>query len=251
MEANMSPAQVPGPGQGYRLRDRTNPIATTLERSRLLDAEELSALRQIPYKKVTFEAAQLVQDALDRAGQILLVLDGLAAVQTDFSDGSRQITDTLAPGDLYGLGGLLGLDPDHAVASITRLSIAVIDPASLAPLLAARPRLYAALLWASQRRERILREHVRIVGRRNARKRLAHLLCCLHARHLERDPTAETYTLAVTHSVLADAIGMTTVHVGRVLRGLTRERLIRNGRCGVAVINAQRLRSVAEFHGIH
>lgn len=251
MDSTLSPAQVQGLGHAYRPRDRTNPIAATLERSRLLDPEELHALRQIPYRKVTFEAGQLVQDAVDRTGQLLLILDGLAAVQTDFSDGSRQITDTLAPGDLYGLGGLLGLDADHAVASITRLSVVAIDPASLASLLAARPHIYAALLWASQRRERILREHVRIVGRRNARKRLAHLLSCLQARHLERDPKAETYTLAVTHSVLADAIGMTTVHVGRVLRGLSRERLIRNSRCGVAVINAQRLRSVAEFHGIH
>ncbi|WP_447406421.1 hypothetical protein, partial [Clostridium perfringens] len=79
-------------------------------------------------------------------------------------------------------GGLVDLPPDHAVASVTQLTVAIIEPSSVASLLGARPRLYAALFWASQRREKILREHVQIVGGRTARKRVAHLLCCLQTR---------------------------------------------------------------------
>lgn len=254
MELNLSLGQSRRIERPCPMRDRgnprSNPIAAILERSQLLSPDELQALRALPFKKATFEAGQIIQDVADQTSRLLLVLDGIAAVQTDFPDGSRQITDTLVPGDLHGLGGVLNLPPDHAVASITQLSVAIVDPAGLASLLAARPHIYAALFWASQRRERILREHVQIVGGRTARKRVAHLLCCLQARRQNGDPEAEAFRLNVTHSVLADAIGTTTVHVGRVLRELSRERLLRIGRCGVTVVNPRRLRSVAEFQDL-
>lgn len=241
-----------GPRRDIRLPILANPLAGALERSRLLGEADMEALRALPYKEASFLPGQVVLDTSTHGNRILVVAGGVAAIQADFPDGSRQITDLLVAGDVHGLGGVLGYPLGHCVEAVTPLRGVTLDAADLTAVLTARPRIYGALFWASLRRERVLRDHVRIVGRRTARKRVTHLICCLQERVRENGlGTDLPFTLKFTQSVLADAIGLTPIHVGRVLRKLSNERLVRMGRGEISILNGLDLKIVADFTGIH
>jgi CRP-like cAMP-binding protein len=86
------------------------------------------------------------------------------------------------------------------------------------------------------------------VGRRDARSRMAHLLCEF-ARRLEAAGLAALsgYELPMTQEQLADATGLTSVHVNRVLKQLTQEGLIQRTRRAINIPDWDLLRSVAGF----
>jgi CRP-like cAMP-binding protein len=90
------------------------------------------------------------------------------------------------------------------------------------------------------------------VGRRDARSRIAHLLCEF-ARHLEVTGLADEYgyELPMTQEPLADATGLTAVHVKRVLRALEREGLIERTRRYMKIPEWEALRQAAGFNEIY
>jgi CRP-like cAMP-binding protein len=87
------------------------------------------------------------------------------------------------------------------------------------------------------------------IGRRDARSRLAHLLCEFAVR-LEALGLAPDrgYELPMTQEQLADATGLTSVHVNRVLKSLESEGLITRNRRNISFPDWQRLREVGDFN---
>jgi CRP-like cAMP-binding protein len=98
----------------------------------------------------------------------------------------------------------------------------------------------------------IFREWVVNVGRRDARSRVAHLLCEI-ARRLEVAGLAEAggYELPMTQEQLADATGLTPIHINRVLRAMDHEGLIRRDKRFIAIPDSERMRSVAGFSELY
>ena len=98
----------------------------------------------------------------------------------------------------------------------------------------------------------IFREWVINVGRRDARSRISHLLCEF-ARRLEMAGLAEEYgyELPMTQEQLADATGLTPVHVNRVLMGLAREGLIERHKRHIGIPDWEALRQVAGFSEVY
>ena len=95
----------------------------------------------------------------------------------------------------------------------------------------------------------IFREWVLNIGRRDARSRIAHLLCEFAYRLSTHDLTPSgVYELPITQEQLADATGLTAVHVNRVLKSLQAEGLIDRNRRIVSFPNWQALRDVADFN---
>jgi CRP-like cAMP-binding protein len=95
----------------------------------------------------------------------------------------------------------------------------------------------------------IFREWIANVGRRDARTRLAHLLCefalRLEVAGLGRQ---SNYELPMTQEQLADATGMTAVHVNRCMRSLEREGLIERGSArGVRIGSWKQLAAAGDF----
>ncbi|WP_202946716.1 Crp/Fnr family transcriptional regulator [Allomesorhizobium alhagi] len=83
------------------------------------------------------------------------------------------------------------------------------------------PRLATAVLWVASRDEATVVEHLVGIGRRDARERTAHFLLELGARlKLVGLGSAAGYACPLSQSMLADAIGLSAVHVNRVLREL-------------------------------
>jgi len=95
----------------------------------------------------------------------------------------------------------------------------------------------------------IFREWVVNIGQRDSRSRIAHLLCefayRLNAQALH---AGDIYELPITQEQLADATGLTPVHVNRVLQALQREGLIERDRRMIRFPNWERMRDVADFN---
>ena len=138
---------------------------------------------------------------------------------------------------------------DHSVQTLTQVEVAVLPQQALRDLAFSRPAIARALWIDTLVDASIFREWVVNVGRRDSRARVAHLLCEFSLR-LERAGLAHNhcYDLPMTQEQLADAVGLTSVHVNRVLRQLAEEQLIVRERRSVRIRDWQQMRAAGDFN---
>lgn len=180
---------------------------------------------------------------------IHLVLEGLAARYRTLPDGRRQIVGLFVPGDFCDVNAWVLKQMDHSIGAITRLKVATIAPEEMDALTAERPRIALALRWQELVTAAVQREWTVNLGQRNACERLAHLLIELYLR-LKAIGRASggRCDFPLTQSDLADATGLTAVHVNRTLQELRRHGLIALERKQLSILNLERLTEVAMFN---
>ena len=136
-------------------------------------------------------------------------------------DGTRQIVDFQVPGDFLGLRSVLLRTSDHSFEPIVTIEAAEVLKSDLLAAFAQTPRLAMAILWAVSRDEAMVVEHLVGIGRREADARMAHFLLELGSRlALVGIGGKEGYECPLTQYHLADTLGLSAVHVNRVLRQL-------------------------------
>jgi CRP-like cAMP-binding protein len=219
-----------------------------LERRAPLDDGDRRALAELPYRLQTMEPATYIIREGDRPDRSCLILSGFAYRHKVTVDGSRQIVSLHIPGDFVDLEGALLNVADHNVQTLSRCELAFVPRDAMRALILSHPRIGMTMWIDTLIDAAIFREWVVNVGRRDARARIAHLLCEF-ARRLEVAGLAHEYgyQLPMTQEQLADATGLTPVHVNRVLKLLEREGLIRRDRRFVAIPDWEALRRVAGF----
>lgn len=152
---------------------------------------------------------------------------GWACSYKILQDGTRQIVDFQIPGDFLGLRSVLFRVADHNVEPITPMQASEIKQRDLLDAFGRAPRLSTAVLWAASRDEAMVVEHLVNLGRRNAAQRMGHFLLELAARlQLVGMATRTGYACPLSQYLLADALGLSAVHVNRVLRELREEGLM-------------------------
>ncbi|HEX6072116.1 MAG TPA: Crp/Fnr family transcriptional regulator [Sphingomicrobium sp.] len=186
----------------------------------------------------------------ERPEHVHVILEGWAARYKILANGSRQIVAFLIPGDFCDLHVAILGHMDHGIVALTRCRVAYIPSGALDALTADRNGLTKALWWATLVDEGVLREWILNVGRRDAIERIAHLLCEMHARMalvgLVQD---DQLALPLTQDQLADATGLTAVHVNRTLQRLRGMNLIETGSGMLTILNVRALRETAGFNG--
>ncbi|EDZ47793.1 transcriptional regulator, Crp-Fnr family [Rhodobacterales bacterium Y4I] len=148
-------------------------------------------------------------------------------------DGTRQIVDFQVPGDFLGLRSVLLRTSDHSFEPIVDIEAAEVLKSDLLAAFSDTPRLATAILWAASRDEAMVVEHLVGIGRRDADARMAHFLLELGSRlALVGMGSREGYDCPLTQYHLADVLGLSAIHVNRVLRQLRERRLVtfRDGR---------------------
>ena len=180
---------------------------------------------------------------------VFLVQEGMAARYRNLPDGRRQIMTFLILGDLCDPHVFLLRTMDHSIGTITAVRVAPISRQSLMDTFATRPRISAALWWASLQEESMLRERMVSLGRRDARGRIAYLLCELLWR-LDAIGLAdgERFHLPLTQTELGDALGLTPVHVNRVLRDFREQHLIAMEHKVLRMLDVAGLQKIAAFN---
>ncbi len=157
----------------------------------------------------------------DKPTVINLVLSGWACRYKHLEDGRRQIVSFFLPGDLCDHNVFILRQMDHSIASIGHVSVAEITPKAFDAIFENHYRITQGLWWDSLVAMAIQREWTLNLGQRNAVERIAHLLCELFIRlrvaGVARDKTC---SFPIRQIDLADATGMSPVHVNRVLHEL-------------------------------
>ncbi|MDW6026658.1 Crp/Fnr family transcriptional regulator [Mesorhizobium sp. BAC0120] len=147
--------------------------------------------------------------------------EGWACSYKRLRDGGRQIIDIQIPGDFLGLRSLLLRTSDHSFVTLTDVEVSKISTQGIWEMFRSAPRLALALLWAASRDEAMVVEHLVSIGRRDPLARTAHFLLELGTRmNLVGLGSAHSYECPLSQSVLADALGITAIHLNRVLRQL-------------------------------
>ena len=156
--------------------------------------------------------------------RVYILQSGWAYSYKLLPDGGRQVITFAVPGDFLGLRDILLRSSDHAFATVTDSVVSPISTASILRAFKECPRIGEAILWAISRDEAILVEHLVGLGRRSAIERTAHLFLELKDRLSLAGISSESgFACPLNQYLLSDALGLTAIHLNRVLRQL-RER---------------------------
>lgn len=224
------------------------PILRKLERVSTLDEGDRQSILALPHRTTRFEAgAHLVREG-DRVDQCCALLSGFAYRHKLTGRGSRQIVSMHLRGDILDVHNLLFGVADHSVQTLTSCDVALIPKKALLRLIEDRPAVAHALWLDTLVDGSVFREWIVNVGRRDARTRMAHLLCELAVRlETEGLGSAQQFELPLTQEQLADATGLTAVHVNRVLQSLTNDGLITRTKRSVTINDWDLLAEAGDF----
>jgi CRP-like cAMP-binding protein len=222
------------------------------ERRAPLDDVDRQALLALPFEARTVSANRYIVREGDRPHGATLILDGLAFRHKVTVEGARQILSVHIPGDFVDLEGTLLRTADHNVQALTDCEVAIIPREAVVRLIDRHGRIAHAMWVDTLIDGAIYREWIVNVGRRDSRAGMCHLLCEF-ARRLEVAGMGnrDGYDLPMTQEQLADALGITPVHVNRILRELDRAGLIERNKRSVRVPDWNALREVAGFNELY
>lgn len=225
-----------------------SPFARKLSAFVLLSQDELAAMSDLYRRRRVFAVGSDMIHQGQRDQCAFVVASGWASSYKILPDGTRQIVDIQIPGDFLGLRSVLFRTSDHNVEPITPVQASEVHQKDLLEIFGRTPRLAMAVLWAASRDEAMVVEHLVNLGRRSASVRVAHFLLELGARlRLVGLADQAGYACPLSQHTLADALGLTGVHVNRVLRELREEGLVTFQRGWVSFDDYERLVSFAEF----
>ena len=212
----------------------------TEEEERIL-RDSIGTIRELPPGRVIVRAGTTLSEST-------LLFEGFVGRYKDLADGQRQIMEIHVPGDFLDLHGFLLKRIDHNVAAMTAVRFALVPHENLREISEKYPHLTRLLWFSTLIDAAIHREKILSIGRRSAVARIAHILCELYVR-LKLVGLAEEghYNLPLKQADLADATGLTSVHVNRMLRKLRNEEILTFRGGEVIIHDWERLQHVAEF----
>lgn len=184
----------------------------------------------------------------DKPVCVFVMLEGWACRYKLLPEGGRQITAFLMPGDFCDMHVAVLDEMDHSIATLTRSRVAMIPRGKMEDLIETRPAITRAF-WRTQLvDEGVLRAWIVSMGRRSSIQRVSHLLCELYVRARSIGLTSDDRCeLPISQIVLADALGLTPVHVNRVLRKLRLRGVMEKHARMLVIVNIIELGIVAGF----
>ena len=195
-------------------------------RSRLSDADRKRILA-LPYDLHTRPPASYLLRHGEEPMRCGVLVTGFAYRMKLTGDGERQILALLQPGDAVDFQSLFLDRADHSVQMLTLGEVAFVPRTELQTLARTNEAIGQAIMTKVLVEASIFREWTLNVGRRDARRALAHLLCEIAVRLGHIGLTKQDrFQLPLTQTDLADALGLTPVHVNRTLMSLEADGLI-------------------------
>jgi CRP-like cAMP-binding protein len=211
-------------------------------------AAEEEILRGLISEVRTATTDQLVVRAHVDLAECNLLLEGVMCRYKDLANGERQISELNVPGDFVDLHSFGLKKLDHSVLALVPSRFAIVPHERIRQVTEEHPHL-TRLLWLSTTMDAAIhREWVLSLGRRTAIARIAHLFCELHVRlGVVGLADEDGFGLPLTQQDLAECLGLTPVHLNRVLGALKAEEAVTFQRGWVRLHNIGRLRQIAEF----
>lgn len=219
-----------------------------------LSAEEKQALHDLPVQVMKLRADQDIVRLGDRPFQCCLILEGYTSVYKLTSDGKRQLMALHVAGDIPDLQSLHLPIMDHNIATLTPCTVGFVQHRDVLQVCERYPRLTAAFWRNTLIDASIFREWLLNVGRREAYARIAHLLCEILTRLKAVELVEDgNFDLPVTQTELADATGISSVHMNRVFKALRADGLIQTKGKRIFIPNWEKMKEAGDFdpHYLH
>lgn len=235
-------------------RELLQPFFRKIQLRDRLGDEEQSAIAAAADERLQFSAGEDLVSEGDRPKRSMLVTSGYTCRYRTLPDGQRQITAIHLPGDFVDLHSFLLKEMDHSVGALGPCTIITFPHANLVRVTEQFPHL-TRLLWLLTLLDgAIHREWLVGMGRMSAQQRTAHLICETFVR-LQAIGLVNGYSFAfpITQLNLADALGISTVHVNRCIQDLRQSGLIQWENGSVTILDWGRLAELSQFddHYLH
>jgi CRP-like cAMP-binding protein len=226
----------------------STPLIHKLESVLVLSEDEKDVLRKLSGTIKTVGPRQDLVREGDRPHECCLILEGFAYRYKLTHEGKRQIFSFHIPGDIPDLQSLHIDVMDHSLSSLTTCKALFISHETVRNLIQGCPRISDAFWRDALIDAAVFREWILNLGRREAYGRMAHLLCEFYVRLKAVGLTnGDACDMPFTQAELADATGLSTVHVNRTLQDLRGEGLITLRAGSLSVLDWDRLREAGEF----
>lgn len=183
----------------------------------------------------------------DNPADVYLILEGFACRYKITSEGKRQIMAYLVPGDFCDLHVFVLKHMDHNIATLSPCKVVKIPRERILALLE-RSALSRAFWFATLTDLAVSREWLVNLGQRQAEERVGHILCELLFRlRVVGLANGGGYELPLTQTELADTMGLSTVHMNRVLQSLRKKELITLKDGQLVILDGERLDAFSGF----
>jgi CRP-like cAMP-binding protein len=213
-----------------------------------LQESDEEALLALPHRARAVEPHHYIVREREKATHSCLMISGFSIRHKIVVNGARQIVAIHMKGDMVDLQNSMLSTADHSVQMLTKGEVALIPRDAIQQLALERPRIGMAMWKDTLVDGSVFREWIANVGRRDARTRVAHLLCEFALRLKVAGLGEHTdYQLPMTQEQLADAVGLTSVHVNRTLQALEADHLISRTNRSVTIGDWQRLADAGDF----
>jgi len=213
-----------------------------------LNIGDIAALTEATARACKVSARRDLIREGDRPGPVIVMLDGWACRYKILPSGTRQVLAFLMPGDSCDLHAGLLAEMDHSIQTIVPALVATIERTEMDAIMDSRPAVARAMYTSQLIDEGTMRAWITSMGRRSSIERVAHLMCELYLRarniELSSEPGLE---LPISQSLLADALGMTPVHLNRVLRKLRESSAMALRRGSLRILDPEMLGKIAGF----
>lgn len=204
------------------------PLIRKLEQFVRLSPTDRTVLARASSERVRkFEPRADISREGDQPKDVHLILSGWACRYKQLEDGRRQVVSFFLPGDMCDLNVFILKEMDHSIGTITSVAIADLSREFFDEIGAGYPRIATALWWETLVNAAIQREWTMNLGQRTASERMAHLLCEIFFRlRLAGLTQGNSCEFPLTQSDVADATGLSKVHVNRTLQELRAANLV-------------------------
>lgn len=223
-----------------------DPFLQKLERAGPLSEDEQAALQALTFNRRSVPARYDITTA-DTTDRVYLVMSGFACRYKTLKTGARRIVSFVLPGDLCYMHDTGAFGRDLRVGALTNCSVADISRSKLTELIGTYSGINQAMWWVTLRELSRAREWI-VNDTRPADKRLAHTLCellvCLQVIGLADE---HSFELPISQGDVADALGISVVHINRVLQSLRTSGLITWANQQVTIPDVLALKAFAEF----
>jgi len=208
----------------------------------------LKALQSLKHKSETRNPGETIVVEGMSTNSIFIIEEGWAIRYRILENGRRQILNFMLPGDCFDLMSLNQAKSDHSVSAVTKVKLNRVRVSDFLKAARANPDMIISFLWVAIQEEAILREQIIRVGRRSATERVAHLILELNKRKMVFEESSEKVVkLPIPQTFLADALGLSVVHISRTISKLKSLKFIVSSQNGITVIDHDGLVKLSGF----
>jgi len=227
-------------------------FAERLEKHIPLSPNERSALARLEETQRKVKRGAIIQRANDPVSELFVLRHGRVMSYVIMPDGSRQILRIFFAGDFIGSASTIYNKAPESLVALSDSVLCPFDKAGLRALLEEHPRVAALMFVLSQTERVTLTDRLASLGRTSAKARVAaFLLDIAHRLRALDDTVSDTFELKLTQEEIGDAIGLTSVHVNRMIRQMETEGLIRRSNGAITLLDEKTLADIGHYTNRH